>query len=626
MNKIPQNSIDRLVAAVTTRLLVVMFAIVILLPAVPAYAARAYDGSVRFTQPDGDVITLKIHGDEAVNYKTTLSGMPVIMDEEGYFCYAEFNSSGDMVPGQKRVKSSDATLLRGAGLLSGGIPSSYLTKRYAQARISQEQDAEAVAGVLGAARATSTSRATVSGNRKVLVILASFLDKAFGIPSPNASFTNMFKQDGYSAGGAMGSVREYYYLNSKGVYNPQFTVVGPVVLPQNMAFYGANNVHGNDQNPRQMVIDACTEAVKQGVNMSQFDNDGDGLVDGVYIIYAGYSEAEHGGDNTIWPHKYNLSEPTKIGSSKVYLYACSSELRNYSGYNMSGMGTFCHEYAHILGLPDMYDADGATNGTGNGLSDWSVMDYGCYANDGSTPPFYTAIERTLLGWLTPKELTSIQNVSIKPIIENEAYTFKTPNTDEFYIVESRLKSSWDTYLPQSGLLVYHIDRSSSQLWRWTSNRVNANASHECARIKPAIGYYNSTGYGYAYPFARNVGDSIKDITSTTTPNTLPWGPGKSGDLVNISNLGGGVIGFTYCIGVLEGYPGVLLSSRSKALESIPLLTINIDEETEVSWTVDGTPAPDASISLSAGVHEVRAEAASSTGVGKDIIIKRITVQ
>ena len=348
-----------------------------------AYAVRAFDQPVQFVQPDGVTVTVKIHGDDLFHYMTTLSGAPVMMDKDGYLCYAEFDGQGRMVPGTRRLNGSDDR--QRSGILSSGMPFSYVARMRAEALMRRQQSEEQAGVVLGASlsgsRSSDVQKSISVGSKKILIILAAFADRAFATPSPNSAFYNMFNQSGYSANGAKGSVRDYYRLNSSKIFDPEFTVVGPVTLPGDMAYYGANNDSGNDVNPRKMISDACERAARL-VDFSQFDNDGDGFVDGIFVIYAGYSESEHGGANTIWPHKSYLTVPMSFGGVKVYLYACSSELRGYSGANMSGMGTFCHEYGHVLGLPDMYDTDGDANGVGYGLGHWSIMDYGSYLNGG----------------------------------------------------------------------------------------------------------------------------------------------------------------------------------------------------------------------------------------------------
>ena len=198
---------------------------------------------------------------------------------------------------------------------------------------------------------------------------------------------------GYSDNGATGSARDYYYDNSNGVFEPIFDVYGPIKLSQNMAYYGANDSSGNDKNPEQAVKEAC-QAIDNIVDFSNYDLDGDGEVDLVYMVYAGKGEADGGSSNTIWPHQWNLSSAGVnliLDGKTVDRYACGSEL-NGSG-SIDGLGTICHEFGHAMGLPDFYDTDYDTNGQGRTLLDYSLMDSGSYNNDGWTPPYLNMEER-----------------------------------------------------------------------------------------------------------------------------------------------------------------------------------------------------------------------------------------
>jgi M6 family metalloprotease-like protein len=191
-----------------------------------------------------------------------------------------------------------------------------------------------------------------------------------------------------------GSARQYFHDTSWGQYNPQFDVVGPYTLSQSYAYYGKNN----DANVGEMIRDACKMADEDGVDFTQYDNDNDGKVDFVYVLYAGYGEADGGPANTVWPHNYDLrytGVTCNVDGKTVRNYACSNEISYYSKlYN--GIGTFCHEFSHVLGLPDLYE----TNQTPKGLHtllDWDILDYGPYNNDGNTPPAYSAYERFYMG-------------------------------------------------------------------------------------------------------------------------------------------------------------------------------------------------------------------------------------
>ena len=263
----------------------------------------------------------------------------------------------------------------------------------------------------------ASGRRHVVGERNIaprgLIILVNFKDKAFTTKKAeldsmltgynyqrNYSYTYEGEKFTYTSSG---SARQYFYDTSDGQYNPQFDVVGPITVRNNMSYYG-KNVNGEDQHPEIMIIEACEQAdEKFGVDFTRYDNDKDGKVDFVYVIYAGYGEADGGASNTIWPHSWTMTEADTlviIDNKQIDLYACSSEL-SYISDKHDGIGTFCHEFSHVLGLPDLYSTN---DGTWKTMGAWDIMDYGPYNNDGNTPPSYSGYERFFMGWRTPRVL------------------------------------------------------------------------------------------------------------------------------------------------------------------------------------------------------------------------------
>jgi len=217
------------------------------------------------------------------------------------------------------------------------------------------------------------------------------------------------------------------------------------------------------------------------VDFSQYDTDKNGIVDNVFIYYAGYNEAEGAAANTVWPHRWSLSNKnTTFNGVSIYDYACTSELRSKSGSNMCGIGTFVHEFGHVLGLPDYYPTNGGTQQT---LSYWSTMDAGPYLNQGRTPPAYSAFDRFYLNWLIPSEIKEAGDYSLENLTtSNKAYIFtqfgnhnlngSNPSPIEFFTLENRQKTGWDYYLFGHGMLISHIYYNAST---WQDNGPNNDA-------------------------------------------------------------------------------------------------------------------------------------------------------
>ncbi len=414
-----------------------------------AWAIPARRGGIVKTQPDGSQITVYQHGDEHFRWMTNAKGEWLKVDENGFYQVTEALSAEEI-----RTKQMAA-------------PS----------RVAQAQK---VATPLNIAP-------------RGLVILVNFTDVAFTTDKAEMDSMligkNYTRDYSYNYGGrkyfvtSEGSAWKYFYDSSNGQYSPQFDVVGPVTVSKNMAYYGKNNPSTDfDNAPWTMVKEAC-QLVDDSVDFSLYDNDKDGYVDFVYVIYAGYGEADGGTENTIWPHSYWLLDAgvnCKVDGKYVDLYACGNEMDSYTNHH-TGIGTFCHEFSHVLGLPDLYETTGY--GTHKTIGSWSILDYGPYNNDGNTPPAYSAYEQFFMGWLTPRLIVDPENVVLNELqTSDNALLISTsdehnllgndPKPTTFYMVENRQQVGWDEYIPGHGMMLTKIQYSSNT---WMDNTVNNNA-------------------------------------------------------------------------------------------------------------------------------------------------------
>lgn len=351
----------------------------------------------------------------------------------------------------------------------------------------------------------------IKGRKKGVVILVAFKDNAFSIGNPHETFNDYFNLRGYDYNGMAGCVGDYFREQSYGQLEVDFDVVGPYQLSRPMAYYGAPTSNGaHDARPQEMVVEACRMANDE-VDYADYDWDGDGVVDQVFVIYAGYGENYGADPNTIWPHQYYIPEDLQLDYMRFGSYACTSELLGTRGTTLAGIGTACHEFSHCLGHPDTYD----TGGGGNiGMASWDIMCSGSYNNNGYTPAGYTAYERWMSGWLTPVEVTGETHVGdMKPLEEaGEAYVlYNEANRNEFYLLENRQPVHFDAALPGRGMLVTHIDYDKGA---WTSNTPNNASGHERITFVPADGAASASGDA-GDPFPGKAG--VHNLTDYTLP-------------------------------------------------------------------------------------------------------------
>lgn len=412
-----------------------------------AWAVPARRGEIVKTQPDGTQIVVYQHGDEHFHWMTNEKGEWLKMDIDGFY-------------------------------------------RVTEALSAEQIEAKRMAAPSRAAQAATPLNIAPRG----LVILVNFTDVAF--ETDKAEMDSMLTGKNYTRDysyfyrgkkqsiTSKGSAWQYFYDSSNGHYDPQFDVIGPVTVSKNMEYYGKNNPSTQfDAAPWTMVKEAC-QLVDDSVDFKQYDNNNDGYVDFVYVIYAGYGEADGGDENTIWPHSYWLLDAgitCKLDGKYVDLYACGNEMDSRTNYH-TGIGTFCHEFSHVLGLPDLYETTGY--GTHKTIGAWSILDYGPYNNDGNTPPAYSAYEQFFMGWLMPRLIVDAENVELEELQEsNSALLISSsdqhnligndPKPTTFYLLENRQQVGWDEYLPGHGLMLTKVQYSSNS---WLQNTVNNSSN------------------------------------------------------------------------------------------------------------------------------------------------------
>ena len=319
----------------------------------------------------------------------------------------------------------------------------------------------------------------------------SFVDCDFSCENPHQLYDRMFNESGYNLGMGPGCVADYFRDQSRGQFNMVFDVVGPIKLTYRQ----------KSKSDTSFGVSQITDAIKtadEQLNYADYDWDGDGKAETVIIVYAGYggNEDDAVADGCIWPNTdylYFSLDGVRIGG-----YSASPEL--WTENTSCGIGTICHEFCHVLGLPDLYPTSGDEFSV---VDEWDLMDGGNYANDGWCPPNLSIHEREYLGWSHPEDLSEAATITDMPSFDKSGKAYRIvneTNPDEYYLLENRQWEGWDLMLPNHGLLITHVDFNASV---WQGNYVNSSPTHHRLEYFHADNcdynwYENKLGDNYPY--------------------------------------------------------------------------------------------------------------------------------
>lgn len=461
------------------------------------WGAPARPGVYRLYQPDGTQIEICLKGDEFAHYRETTDGF-MIQQGTDHFWYYTTLENGCLRPGAFKVSNISQRTPEEREYLASINQTALRTIVLNQTNAQKEKIRKTQKP--GSIQSVFPTQGKVRG----LVVLAEYQDVKFSKKATAQDFEQLINAVNYSGEFAFGSVRDYFLDQSNGKFDVDFDVAGPVCLSQNREYYGKGSANGGGlggERVPEMVEEAVTLAYNQyKPDFTDYDSNQDGFVDFIYVIYAGHGESQGGPAESVWPQSSTLEYDCWKTFDGLYLgkYSCSCELRGAEGEEIDGIGTFCHEFSHILGLPDIYDP--MYSGF-DGLGYWDVMDIGSYNDNSRTPAGYSAMEKYTLGWIDPTVLENSQkNVQLNPSVTTHEALFIVSDKDhnEYFTLENRQPISWDSALPGHGLLVCRIHYDASL---WASNRVNTLSSkYEHVKLIPADGTTDSkSGNGDTYP-------------------------------------------------------------------------------------------------------------------------------
>ena len=481
----------------------------------------AYPFPVEVTQPDGSRVTLKAKGDRLLHWYENTEGYTVLRDKAGRYVYAIKDHEENLLPSEITVESTQTAP---AEILPG---LRFSAKQVAAAKKAYIPDDEVK---------SNPNPFPTTGTNNVLVILAEFPDQP-GV-SPVGAIEGMMNAPDYNG---TGSFRDYYLQLSYNNLTLNSTVTPWVLLSQNLSYYGANDAFGFDLRPHEMVREAVDLLEADGFDFSPFDNDLDGYVDEIILVHSGYGEQYTGsGDTTIWSHAYHLGD-LSVTYDGVILdnYLVCPELYGNSGSQVNSIGTVTHEFAHSLGIPDIYDVDfEGSGGYAFDLNFWDLMAVGSWNNEGITPAGINVGMKEYMGWMTIPVIDTVGSFSLQAAGEfPEAYRLNTPVFNEYFILENRQRTGFDAYIPGEGMLIYHVDLNYPG---WLTGEINVDPLRQGFDLEEADDIRDTlTLAGDAFPGTAG----ITSFDSTTTPGSRTWNGNSSNISIQNIALSGDIITF-----------------------------------------------------------------------------------
>ena len=471
---------------------------------VPVYSIGANPEPIVIHQKDGTQITVKQKGDEWHHFSETTDGYRLIKNDNRIFEYATISRKGDIIP--SGIKANDPNeRLKSEKEFVKSLPALSSFKK------SEKQPLLKAPQQLFKNNSVVSRMEQVKGSFKLLVILANFNNTETSYTQ--VDFDEMLNEQNYNS---QGSFRDFYLENSNGKFEVNSTVTAWVVLPHNHDYYGPEEKWG------EFAYDAVKAAYESGIDFSEYDNDGDGILDGIAIFHQGHGQESTADENDIWSHSWGLSagylkSQRTFGGVEVDGYFTQPEL-NSNGARLASIGVVCHEFGHILGALDFYDTDYEENGEYDGTGDWDLMASGAYNGtkiSGDCPAHHNPYTKNIFGWINVDLLSQPGEIEVAPIQNSlKAYRINTQTENEYFLLENRSLQGFDSELPGEGMLIYHVDEDYIKAHELT-NDVNAY-EHQGMYLKVASGKLNSQ----SCPFPGSSG--ITEFDDTTNPSSLSW--------------------------------------------------------------------------------------------------------
>lgn len=502
-----------------------------------SWAAKAWKMPLTVTQPDGSVLQAYQHGDEHFNWYTDKDGV-ILIRKADIFYIAHIDRYGKI--SSSNLLAHEKSQRQDAEKRAVAAQNRNLFFEKAQQRIETRAMRREPVQV-------DNTFFPHMGSPKAIVILAQYNDTPFTLTNPRQSFQQFLNGEGepvdyeHGKGRNASSVKQYFKDMSFGKFIPQFDVYGPVTLPHELAYYGGTDPNGGGEKFSELITDAC-RLMDDSLNFANYDANGDGYADLVYVVYSGYGQNMGAPDNTMWPKAGTIYPCPSFDGKKICRAGISNELignpKTPKKKMISGIGLFCHEFSHCMGLPDFYPTLASARGDNQGMEAWSLMDDGEYTANGWWPTAYTAWEREAMGWMTIDNLTTAQQIELQTI-DNKGkayriYNDNDPSKKDYYIVQNIQAERWNAGLKSHGLLMYHVNYEATA-FILSSNSVNNVKGKPRMTVIPADGLlyssYNGDRKKYREYLKGDLFPGTKNVTKLTDANNLPnYAPWTGGTL------------------------------------------------------------------------------------------------
>jgi len=566
---------------------------------------------ITYQQPDGSQINIKLNGDAAIHWATSADGYTLLSNVNGFYEYAKLDennnliSTGIIASDENNRDISEITLLN-------SIPKGLnFSEMQIQTKLSNYRAAKT--------DGNSVNSFPPIGTGNFLVLMVQFPD--FEFTNSVADFNNLMNQQNY---GGIGSFKDFYYQNSYGLLTVNTLVDGIYVASNNHDYYGQNDEGGNDMYVEDLFAEVIAIA-DDYIDFSQFDNDGDGVADAIYMIYAGTGEASSGVPNDIWPHNNPSITPITVDGVVIDSYTCSNEL---NGTAMAGIGTICHEFGHALGLPDFYDTDyEGSGGQAEGTGTWDVMCGGNSNGNEASPANHNPLSKQMLGWLVPQTIAQDGTYTLQPATQQDiAFVVEAESGVEGFYLENRQYEGFDYYLQGAGMLIYHADYAYI-FEHFDDNNLNADPSHQGFDLEEADNE-NTDETGDTYPGLT----SNTSFTDETAPSSELWsGSNLAHPIVNITENNDDIVfnisGITGINNLntnsnIQIYPTIANENinirSSEIIEKIEI--INIEGQLISSYIINNSQTQINVSNLENGTYFVKSKTSTNNSVAKIIII------